>query len=134
MDYQHSKQEMGLLTLNARSSAPLNYSSLVLIKNPSPQTAMLNIIETLLNLTYLYLAHISSWAPSTLIGFSSALMTLAKTVLYWAQEYYCGYCAVGHNSVWDLVVYWIIPNGCVPFLLEYHSPPRACLGFVKRWY
>ncbi|KAG5653809.1 hypothetical protein H0H81_010277 [Sphagnurus paluster] len=38
-------------------------------------------------------------------------MTLSKTLLYWFQEYYCGYCAVGHNSVKDLILYWIIPNG-----------------------
>ncbi|CAK5274140.1 unnamed protein product [Mycena citricolor] len=32
-----------------------------------------------------------------MIGFAAATMTLSKTVLYWAQEYYCNYCAVGHK-------------------------------------
>ncbi|KAF8874409.1 hypothetical protein BD779DRAFT_1566615 [Infundibulicybe gibba] len=73
--------------------------------------SFLNVIETLINIAYLYLAHVVAWPPATLVGFSGALMTLAKTVLYWAQEYYCGYCAVGHNSLSDLVIYWIIPNG-----------------------
>ncbi|KAF8871689.1 hypothetical protein BD779DRAFT_1575392 [Infundibulicybe gibba] len=73
--------------------------------------SFLNIIETLINITYLYLAHVAAWPPATLVGFSGALMTWAKTVLYWAQEYYCGYCAVGHNSLSDLIVYWIIPGG-----------------------
>ncbi|KAJ7843109.1 hypothetical protein B0H14DRAFT_2779466 [Mycena olivaceomarginata] len=27
------------------------------------------------------------------------------------NEYYCNYCAVGHNSLRDLIQYWIIPNG-----------------------
>jgi hypothetical protein len=31
--------------------------------------------------------------------------------LYWAQEYYCGYCAVGHNTPWTLFWLWVIPNG-----------------------
>ncbi|EGN94308.1 hypothetical protein SERLA73DRAFT_188111 [Serpula lacrymans var. lacrymans S7.3] len=73
--------------------------------------SFLNIIETLMNLAYVYLAHVSHWEPAPLLGFAAATMTLSKTVLYWAQEYYCGYCAVGHNSFEDLLVYWIIPNG-----------------------
>ena len=75
--------------------------------------AFMNIVETLLNLYYLYLAHISDSASAPLVGFSGALMTLSKTLLYWAQEYYCNFCAVGHNSVNDLVLYWILPNGYV---------------------
>ena len=38
---------------------------------------------------------------------------LYQTVLYWAQEYYCNYCAVGHNKLFDLILLWIIPNGYV---------------------
>ena len=78
--------------------------------------ALLNIVETFMNLTYLYLAHISSWPPAPVIGFAAASMTLSKTVLYWAQEYYCNGCSVGHNSAQDLLVYWIIPNGFVRFI------------------
>ncbi|KAF8153995.1 hypothetical protein B0H34DRAFT_719956 [Crassisporium funariophilum] len=73
--------------------------------------SLLNVIETLMNITYLYLAHIAKWPPATIVGFGAALMTLSKTVLYWAQEYYCGFCAVGHNSAKDLFFLWIIPNG-----------------------
>ncbi|KAG9311241.1 hypothetical protein JVU11DRAFT_8318 [Chiua virens] len=64
-----------------------------------------------LNLVYLYLAHVCSWSGAPLIGFAAATMTLSKTVLYWAQEYYCGGCAIGHNA-WDtLLIYWLLPNG-----------------------
>ncbi|KAF8811171.1 hypothetical protein BYT27DRAFT_7184544 [Phlegmacium glaucopus] len=73
--------------------------------------SLLNIIETLANLAYLYLAHIAQWSPAPIIGFGAALTTLSKTVLYWAQEYYCGFCEIGHNTLWDLVFFWIIPNG-----------------------
>jgi hypothetical protein len=80
---------------------------------------MMNVIETLLNISYLYLAHIAQWPPAPIVGFVSAAMTLAKTALYWLQEYYCGYCAVGHNSFWNLIILWVVPNGCVIWNLLY---------------
>jgi len=73
--------------------------------------SLLNIIETLMSLAYVYLAHVSGWTPAPLIGFAAVSMTLSKTILYWAQEYYCGFCAIGHNTWSDLIVYWILPNG-----------------------
>ena len=79
--------------------------------------ALLNIIETLVNIAYLYLAHIAQWPAAPMIGFGAALMTLSKTVLYWAQEYYCGFCGIGHNKFWDLFWLWIVPNGCIAFSL-----------------
>lgn len=98
---------MGLLTLNVSAHMPCA------IRFTNSHLALMNIIETLLNLYYLYLAHISDSASAPLVGFSAALMTLSKTVLYWAQEYYCNFCAVGHNSLGDLFLYWILPNGYV---------------------
>ncbi|KAF8547784.1 hypothetical protein OG21DRAFT_1424211 [Imleria badia] len=73
--------------------------------------SLLNLVETSLNLAYVYLAHVSSWSGAPLVGFAAATMTLSKTVLYWAQEYYCGGCAVGHNAWGTLFLYWVIPNG-----------------------
>jgi len=73
--------------------------------------SLMNIIETLLNLTYVYLAYVTQWPGAPLIGFGSALMTVAKTILYWANEYYCGFCQIGHNDALTLAVYWILPNG-----------------------
>lgn len=64
-----------------------------------------------MNIGYLYLAHVAGSPAAPLLGFASAVMTLSKTVLYWLQEYYCGGCAVGHNDLQTLIVYWIIPNG-----------------------
>ena len=80
-------------------------------------TAFLNGIETILNLVYLYLAHVVGWPAANLIGFAAATMTLSKTMLYWAQEYYCGYCAVGHNSLPDLLLYFVLPNAFVNSVL-----------------
>ena len=78
----------------------------------------MNTLETLLNIVYLFLAHVSLSPVAPLIGFTAASLTVAKTILYWSQEYFCGYCAVGHNAAKDLFVYWILPNGCVnPFSL-----------------
>jgi hypothetical protein len=85
------------------------------LTSPPTTTALLNVFENLLNILYLYLTFSApSASPSTsapLVAFTSASLTLAKTILYWAQEYYCSYCSVGHNTVRDLVQYWIIPNG-----------------------
>lgn len=89
-------------------------------------TALLNVIETLMNIVYLYLAHVAQWSPAPLVGFAAATMTLSKTVLYWAQEYYCGYCAVGHNNAWDLFWLWILPNGSVR--------PIHFIGLYPHWY
>ncbi|KAI1121576.1 hypothetical protein F5Y10DRAFT_98315 [Nemania abortiva] len=50
-------------------------------------------------------------ATAVLVGFSAAVMTLSKTVLYWLCEYYSGFDNIGHNSLQDLIVLWIIPNG-----------------------
>ncbi|KZT02836.1 uncharacterized protein LAESUDRAFT_660995 [Laetiporus sulphureus 93-53] len=77
---------------------------------PNAQS-LLNIVENFMNIGYLYLAHVKGTPTATLLGFASAVMTLSKTVLYWLQELYCGGCSVGHNSLKDLIVLWIIPNG-----------------------
>ena len=71
------------------------------------------MVETALNIAYVYLAHVSSWPGAPVIGLISATMTLSKTVLYFFQEYYCGWCAVGHNPWGSLILYWIFPNGYV---------------------
>ncbi|KAK7052106.1 hypothetical protein R3P38DRAFT_2858603 [Favolaschia claudopus] len=73
--------------------------------------SLMNVLETLMNLFYLYTAHVSEWPAAPLIGFTAASLTLAKTILYLGAEYFCNYCAVGHNSLYDLTVYWLIPNG-----------------------
>ena len=73
--------------------------------------AVLNLIETALNVFYVYLAHVVKYPAASVVGFASATMTLSKTVLYWLQEYYCNLCDIGHNDLKTLVVYWIIPNG-----------------------
>ncbi|KAL2020019.1 hypothetical protein VTK56DRAFT_8922 [Thermocarpiscus australiensis] len=50
-------------------------------------------------------------ALAVLLGFSAAVMTVSKTLLYWLNEYYSGFDNIGHNLPWDLIVLWIIPNG-----------------------
>ncbi|KAI0075607.1 hypothetical protein K474DRAFT_1664045 [Panus rudis PR-1116 ss-1] len=73
--------------------------------------SLLNLVENFMNIFYLYLAHVAQSPVAPLLGFASVTMTLSKTVLYWAQEYYCGGCSVGHNDLKTLIVYWVIPNG-----------------------
>ncbi|CAK7217998.1 hypothetical protein SCUCBS95973_003341 [Sporothrix curviconia] len=95
--------------------------------------ATLNLVETLLYLGYVYLwqaqgqpvagagvwpagsarkglvGRTAGWA--VLLAFSSAVMTLSKTVLYWLNEYYSDFDNIGHNDLYSLIFLWIIPNG-----------------------
>ncbi|KAH9964869.1 hypothetical protein BC827DRAFT_1185639 [Russula dissimulans] len=73
--------------------------------------SVLNLVETAVNVFYVYLAHVAKYPSASVVGFASAVMTLSKTVLYWLQEYHCNYCNVGHNDWKALVIYFIIPNG-----------------------
>jgi len=73
--------------------------------------AFMNVIETFLNLSYVYLAHVSQSPAAPVIGFAAIVMTLSKTVLYFAQEIFCGMCGTGQNNLFNWTVYWIIPNG-----------------------
>ncbi|KAG4437038.1 hypothetical protein IFR05_007474 [Cadophora sp. M221] len=58
-------------------------------------------------------------AIAVLVGYSAALMTVSKTVLYWMNEYYSGFENIGHNSIRDLIFLWIIPNGAWLVLPSY---------------
>ncbi|KAE9975055.1 hypothetical protein BLS_001251 [Venturia inaequalis] len=94
----------------------------------------LNALETLMYGIYLYIAYSHGVAEvgkmgrgspgilgrrkiagreagiAVLIGFSAAVMTLSKTVLYWLNEYYSGFSNIGHNTLQQVVFLWIIPN------------------------
>ncbi|KAK6382192.1 hypothetical protein LTS17_004079 [Exophiala oligosperma] len=50
-------------------------------------------------------------AKAVLLLFAATVMTLSKTVLYWLNEYFSGYSNIGHNTVYRLIVLWILPNG-----------------------
>ncbi|KAI1417686.1 hypothetical protein F5Y13DRAFT_151599 [Hypoxylon sp. FL1857] len=86
----------------------------------------LNVVETAMYLVYLWVyfrsgvnvkgraTKVVSGRPAAvgvLIAFSAAVMTLSKTVLYWLNEYFSGFDNIGHNSLPDLIILWIIPNG-----------------------
>lgn len=95
---------------------------------------LLNAFETGMYFWYLYVLyknghdHGRVGGKAVLVGFSAAVMTLSKTVLYcmflklglscWdvltgvlgANEYYSGFAHIGHNCARDLVFLWIIPK------------------------
>ncbi|KUJ13437.1 uncharacterized protein LY89DRAFT_591637 [Mollisia scopiformis] len=79
--------------------------------------ATMNIVETALYCWYLYIVldrkYVGGKAGTlaVLVGFSAALMTLSKTVLYGLNEAFSGWSNVGHNEWGHLVLYYIIPNG-----------------------
>ncbi|RCI15378.1 hypothetical protein L249_6564 [Ophiocordyceps polyrhachis-furcata BCC 54312] len=98
---------------------------------------MLNLVESAMYLLYLGLFFRSPSrrldgrpaAVAVLVGFSAAVMTLSKTMLYCKgsalpvgdvplsltrpgmNEYYSGFDNIGHNALLDLIFLWIIPNG-----------------------
>ncbi|KAI3478697.1 hypothetical protein L1887_59334 [Cichorium endivia] len=81
---------------------------------PAAQTLM-NVVESILNLFYVYLVHVratpSSRAVAPIYGLITVTMTLSKTILYVLNDYCCGWCKTGHNDLYTLIVYWILPNG-----------------------
>ncbi|CAL3971913.1 unnamed protein product [Diplocarpon coronariae] len=114
---------------------------------PGAQT-FLNIVETLMYLYYLYILFAfgrqskaqGRGAPkpssvgflgeqryvngprgaiAVMVGYSAAVMTFSKTLLYWLNEYYSGFENIGHNSAQDLIFLWIIPNAAWLVLPSY---------------
>jgi hypothetical protein len=77
--------------------------------------ALLNVLENTLNMIYVYLTLLSSsptrLAAAPVIGLIGASMTASKTFLYWAQDYYCGWCSSGHNTWTDIFVLIVLSNG-----------------------
>lgn len=82
-----------------------------------------NIFESFLNFSaviFYYSPFSSQNRMAPIIGMCSALMTLWKTVLYWVIEYCSNYENTGHNTLFDAVFIFIIPNALwliFPFLI-----------------
>ncbi|KAF8813414.1 hypothetical protein BYT27DRAFT_7180912 [Phlegmacium glaucopus] len=77
----------------------------------APAAAISNLIETSLNLAYLYTVHISPNDIAPLFGFSGASLTLLKTTIWVLQEYYCGGCSLaGKDHLLDTFKFWVCPN------------------------
>ncbi|PWN52951.1 HlyIII-domain-containing protein [Violaceomyces palustris] len=80
---------------------------------PAAQSTM-NIVESLLNLYYLYKVYIvatpSARAEAPVPLLAALVMTASKTVLYFLNDHYCGWCKTGHNDWKTFIVLWVIPN------------------------
>ncbi|KAI8139746.1 hypothetical protein BJV82DRAFT_521352 [Fennellomyces sp. T-0311] len=86
--------------------------------------SFMNLVENALNFSYLYYVSSNPQKPgrASLIGFTAAIMTVAKTVLYWLVDFFAGMAHTGHNNLQDYILLWIIPNGAwilVPGLIAY---------------
>ncbi|KAJ3994803.1 hypothetical protein F5050DRAFT_1771536 [Lentinula boryana] len=85
--------------------------------------AVLNVIENIFGILYLTTTHLLPSPLAPLAGYTGSAMTLSKTLLYVSQEYFCGFCAIGHNSVAGMVGYWVVPNVAwitISGLIMYH--------------
>jgi len=77
----------------------------------APAAAVSNLIETSLNLAYLYTVHVSPRNIAPLLGFTGASMTLLKTTIWVLQEYFCGACSMSDKDQFpDIFKFWICPN------------------------
>lgn len=47
------------------------------------------------------------------------------------QEYYCNFCAVGHNDLQTLIFLWILPNGYVSQVFA--DPERIIVLVYRLW-
>jgi hypothetical protein len=70
----------------------------------------MNIAESFINLFYVYLATNPeiNLGFANLIGFSGAVMTLSKTVLYWLNDACSGWSHTKHNDLQSMVLLWIV--------------------------
>ncbi|GAW08726.1 hypothetical protein LENED_010807 [Lentinula edodes] len=85
--------------------------------------AVLNVIENFFAVIYLWMTHVCPSELAPLAGYTGSAMTLAKTLLYVSQEYFCGFCAIGHNTFPGMLSYWILPNVAwitISGLIMYH--------------
>jgi len=79
-------------------------------------------VECVINFAFVYYKHILDSPVAPLIGFSGALLTLAKTFLYFFNDYFCGFCHTKHNTMVDYLLVYVLPNGLwilFPALITY---------------
>ena len=72
--------------------------------------ALMNLVECLVNFWYLYYATSKPQNPgrASLIGFTGAIMTASKTVLYWLVDFFAGMAHTGHNNLQNYILLWIV--------------------------
>jgi hypothetical protein len=73
--------------------------------------ALLNVLEGIGNMIYLYKTEVSGDPVAPLIGFGIASATISKPIMFWAKEYFCNFCSIGHNSMKTAITMWWIPTG-----------------------
>ncbi|PPQ79099.1 hypothetical protein CVT25_002892 [Psilocybe cyanescens] len=77
----------------------------------APAAAISNLIETSLNLAYLYAVYILPSNTAPLFGFTGASLTLLKTTIWILQEYFCGRCSRSElNDPSEILKFWVAPN------------------------
>ncbi|KIM39356.1 hypothetical protein M413DRAFT_29514 [Hebeloma cylindrosporum] len=76
----------------------------------APAAAISNLVETSLNLAYVYTVHLSPNNIAPLFGFAGAGVTLSKTTIWVLQEYFCGRCSSKNIDPAEILKFWIAPN------------------------
>ncbi|KAF8960013.1 hypothetical protein BDZ97DRAFT_1355474 [Flammula alnicola] len=77
----------------------------------APAAAISNLVETSLNVAYLYAVYVSPKNIAPLFGFAGASLTLCKTTIWVLQEHFCGRCSQSPKSDFsEILKFWIAPN------------------------
>jgi hypothetical protein len=71
---------------------------------------IMSLIEVFIGIIALYLNYNQKYNLAILLAFSTLLLTGAKTILVFVIETVSGFKHVGHNSIHDLILLYILPN------------------------
>eukprot|EP01123_Difflugia_compressa_P007801 TRINITY_DN2173_c0_g1_i1.p1 TRINITY_DN2173_c0_g1~~TRINITY_DN2173_c0_g1_i1.p1 ORF type:complete len:170 (-),score=16.99 TRINITY_DN2173_c0_g1_i1:156-665(-) len=89
----------------------------------------LNILENILNFIAIF-THFLHSPSSPLFALTGLSMTLGKTILYTLMDVVCGFCHTKENSINNLILFYIIPNG-MWLLMPFLSIVSIFLNFFK---
>jgi len=70
---------------------------------------IMNVVENCLNFFAVFL-HFRGSPTGLVVAFLSIGLTLAKTVLYYIMDLWCGFCQSGHNDTFTFWTLYILPN------------------------
>jgi hypothetical protein len=74
-----------------------------------------------LKMIYLIQVHVVPSPVAPLFGFTAALATTLKGVLWVFEEFYCGWCTIGHNAPLQIFISWTLPTAyvCCSFFVHF---------------
>ena len=72
--------------------------------------SIMSLFEIAISIIALFLNYFRQFNQACLLAYSALLLTCAKTILIFVIEMVSGLKHVGHNTSFDLIMYYILPN------------------------